>query len=148
VVPPEIEFETTEIALSAQQRAAIWKLRWKERGKAIDKIFRRGKLHELSRTIDDFVDGVAISNKSVDLNAATYQNFGRLLSRVSRDLKKLEGYSGTDWGGDKIVSSEIRGRVLRLIIPRGSMTPVQREAIEAASRIARSKRLRLIVAEF
>jgi hypothetical protein len=147
-VPPEIEFETTEIALSAQQRAAIWKLRWKERGKAIDKIFRRGELHELSRTIDDFVDGVAISNKSVDLKAATYQNFGRLLSRVSRDLKKLQGYSGTDWGGDKIVSSEIRGRVLRLIIPRGSMTPVQREAIEAASRIARSKRLRLIVAEF
>ena len=66
-VPPEIEFETTRLAFSAEQRAAIWKLRWDQRGKAIDKIFRRGDLHELSRTIDDFVDGNAISNKSVDL---------------------------------------------------------------------------------
>ena len=39
-------------------------------------------------------------------------------------------------------------KVLRLIIPIGSMTPVQREAIKAATRIARSKNLRLIVTEF
>jgi hypothetical protein len=63
---------------------------------------------------------------------------------VSRDLEKLEAYSGTDWGGDSIMAS----KVLRLIIPIGSMTPVQREAIKAATRIARSKNLRLIVTEF
>jgi hypothetical protein len=91
---------------------------------------------------------VAISNKSVDLNAATYQEFRRLLSRVSRDLEKLETYSGTEWGGDLILESQIAGRVLRLIVPKGSMTPVQREAIKAATRIARSKGIRLIVTEF
>jgi hypothetical protein len=61
--PPEIELETARLALSADQRAAIWKLGWGTRGKVLDKIFRQGNLHDLSRTIDDFVDGVAISNK-------------------------------------------------------------------------------------
>jgi hypothetical protein len=147
-VPPEIEFEPARLALSAEQRAAIWKLGWGARGKVLDKIFRQGNLHDLSRTIDDFVDDVAISNKSVDLNAATYKDFRRLLSRVSQDLEKIEAYSGTAWGGDIILGSQIEGRVLRLIIPKGSMTPIQLEAIKAATRIARSKGLRLIVAEF
>jgi hypothetical protein len=105
-------------------------------------------LHELSRTIDDFVDNIAISNKSVDLNAATYQDYGRLLSKLNKDLTKLDVYSGTRWGGDVINSSDIRGKVLRLIIPEGSMSAAQREAIKAATRIARSKDIRLIVTIF
>jgi hypothetical protein len=82
------------------------------------------------------------------LKAATYQDFRRLLSRVSQNLEKLEAYSGTEWGGDIIRESQIAGRALRLIIPEGSMTLAQREAIETATRIARSKNLRLIVVEF
>jgi contact-dependent growth inhibition (CDI) system restriction endonuclease-like protein len=147
-VPYEIEFETARLALSAEQRGAIWKLGWDARGKVLDRIFRQGNLHDLSRTIDDLVDDVAISNKSVDLNAATYQDFHRLLSRVSQDLEKLEAYSGTEWGGDIILDSQIADRVLRLIVPEGSMTPVKREAIKAATRIAKSKGIRLIVTEF
>ena len=147
-VPPEIEFETTRLAFSAEQRAAIWKLGWAKRGKVLDRIFRQGNLHDLSRTIDDLVDNVAISNKSVDLRAPTYQDFRRLLSRVSQDLEKLEAYSGADWGGDSIKGTDIASKVLRVIIPKGSMTPVQREAITAATRIARSKNLRLIITEF
>jgi hypothetical protein len=146
---PEIEFETSaRLAFSAEQRAAIWKLGWGKRGRVLDRIFRQGNLHDLSRTVDDFVDDIAISNKSVDLNAATYQDFRRLLSRVSQDLEKLEAYAGTEWGGDLILESQIAGRALRLIIPKGSMTPIQREAIKAATRIARSKNIRLIVTEF
>jgi hypothetical protein len=101
-VPAEIEFEAARLALSAGQRAAIWKPGWGARGKVLDRIFRQGNLHDLSRTIDDFVGDIAISSKSVDLNAATYQDFRRLLSRVNRDLEKLESYSGTGWGGDMI----------------------------------------------
>jgi hypothetical protein len=67
---------------------------------------------------------------------------------VNQYLEKLEKYAGTDWGGDKIRESQIAGRVLRLIIPKASMTAVQREVIEAATKIARSKRLRLVVTEF
>jgi hypothetical protein len=147
-IPPAIEFETTAIALSTEQRAAIWNLPPLARGKVIDKLFRQGDLHDLSRTIDDLVDGIVISNKSADLNAATYRDFRRLLSRVSRDLEELETYSGTEWGGDRIFESQIAGRVLRLIVPKGSMNSVQREAIKAATRLARSKGLRLIVTEF
>jgi hypothetical protein len=147
-VPLEIEFETARLALSGEQRAAIWKLGWAKRGKVLDGIFRKGNLHDLSRTIDDLVDNVAISNKSVDLNAATYQDFRRLLSRMSQDLEKLEAYFGTDWGGDSIKATDMASKELRLIIPMGSMTPVQREAIKAATRIARSKNIRLIVTEF
>jgi hypothetical protein len=147
-IPPEIEFETTRLAFSAEQRAAIWKLRWDQRGKAIDKIFRRGDLHELSRTIDDFVDGNAISNKSVDLGAATYQKFRILLSRVNKYLDELEKYRGTDWGGDEIKASQIINRTLRVIIPDGSITAIQEEALKAATRIARSKRIRLIFTKF
>jgi contact-dependent growth inhibition (CDI) system restriction endonuclease-like protein len=148
VVPPEIEFETAPLGLSQEQRAAIWKLGWAKRGKVLDRVFRKGNLHDLSRTIDDLVDDVAISNKSVDLNAATYQDSRRLLSRLNQYLEKLEAYSGTDWGGDSIKATDVASRALRVIIPIGSMTPVQREAIEAATRIARSKNLRLIVTEF
>ena len=114
----------------------------------IDKIFRQGGLHELSRTIDDLVDGNAISNKSIDLNAATYQNLRILQNRATKYLNELEAYAGTKWGGDVIKDSDIAGKVLRLIIPKGSMTPLQRETIEAATTTARSKNLRLIVTEF
>jgi hypothetical protein len=142
-----VRFEVAQVELSAEERAAIWKLGWGVRGKVIDRIFRRGSLHELSRTIDDFVEGVAISNKSIDLNAATYQNFRRLLSSVNKYLDKLEAYTGTDWGGDEITLSQITGRALRLIIPKGSMTPIQREAIKAAGAVAKRKGFGLIVTE-
>jgi hypothetical protein len=147
-VPLEFEIETAGIELSAAERAAIWKLGWAKRGKVIDRIFRSGSLHDLSRTIDDFTeDGVVISNKSIDLNAATYQKFRTLLSRVNKYLDELESYQGTDWGGDKIELSQISGRTLRLIVPKGSMTPVQRETMKAANAIAKSKGFRLIITE-
>jgi hypothetical protein len=74
-------------------------------------------------------------------NAATYHDF-------RRHLEKLEAYSGTDWGGDGIKATDMASKVLRSIIPKESITRVQREAIKAATRIARSKNLRLIVTEF
>jgi len=149
-VPLETEAGTglAQVELSAEERAAIWKLAPWPRGKVIDKIFRRGSLHELSRTIDDFVVGNAISNKSVDLNAATYQKSRILLSRMNKCLDELKEYPGTEWGGDIIKPSEITRRMLRLVIPRGSMTPAQREAIEAARARALSKGLGFTVIEF
>jgi hypothetical protein len=94
------------------------------------------------------VDGNAFSNKSIDLNAATYQKARTLASRLNKYLGELEKYQGTDWGGDSIKATDIAGKVLRIIIPMGSMTAIQREAIKAATELARSRRLRLIVVEF
>lgn len=110
--------------------------------------FRQGNLHELSRTIDDFVDGTVISNKSIDLNASTYQNSRVLMSRLNKYIGQLKEYSGTEWGGDSIASSDISEKVLRVVVPEGGMTAAQREIFEAATRIARSKGIRLIVSVF
>ncbi len=77
-----------------------------------------------------------------------YQKFRILLSRVNKYLDKLEKYQGTDWGGDEIKASQIINRTLRVIIPDGSITAIQEEALKAASRIARSKHIRLIFTKF
>jgi hypothetical protein len=82
------------------------------------------------------------------LNAATYQQFRTLLSRVNKYLKELKEYQGADWGGDEIKPSQITGRTLHLIIPRGAVTQVQRQALEAARTSANGKGLRLIITEF
>ncbi|MBQ0734832.1 hypothetical protein J9332_10950, partial [Aquimarina celericrescens] len=50
--------------------------------------------------IDKIIDGVATSIKTYDLDAATYNNGNRLLSRLKSDINKLDNLSGTtSWGG-------------------------------------------------
>ena len=115
----------------------------------MDALFRDGSLHPLSRTIDNFSEaGVATSIKSIDLNGATYQNFGRLTSRLKKYIDELDTYPGTDWGGDEVDPSAITGRALNLIIPKGSMTAAQKPAIEAARTRAKALGIDLIVTEF
>jgi hypothetical protein len=127
----------------------IWKLGWAARGKYFDEHFRDGSLHPLSRTIDNFdAAGVATSIKSSDLNAATYQDFARLTSRLDKYIDKLKAYAGTNWGGDHVDPSAITGRVLRLIVPEGSVRTVQRAALEAAHIRAKNLGIDLIVTDF
>jgi hypothetical protein len=73
-----------------------WKMGWAARGKFFDKVFGKGTLNPLSRVIDEFEAGVATSRKSIDLNAATYQDYGRLTSRLNAYIDKLAEYTGTD----------------------------------------------------
>ena len=143
------------VAAEAEAEAAAaaagenpWKMGWGARGKFFDKVFGKGTLNPLSRTVDDFEAGIALSRKSIDLNAATYQDFGRLTSRLNAYIDKLAEYTGTRWGGDVIESSDIKGRVLQVIIPKGSMSPVQRAAIEAARERARRVGINLTIMEF
>ncbi len=142
-----VEAETSAAAAGAAAQNP-WKLGWAARGKFFDKVFGKGTLNPLSRTIDDFEAGIATSRKSIDLNAATYQDFGRLTSRLDAYIGKLVEYTGTTWGGDEILPSQITSRVLQVIIPKGSMSPVQRAAIEAARERARKAGINLIIAEF
>jgi CDI toxin restriction endonuclease-like domain len=146
------EREATAAAEAEAAAAAAgenpWKMGWGARGKFFDKVFGKGTLNPLSRTIDDFEAGIALSRKSIDLNAATYQDFGRLTSRLDAYIDKLAEYTGTRWGGDVIESSDIKGRVLQVIIPKGSMSPVQRAAIEAARERAKRAGINLTIMEF
>jgi hypothetical protein len=71
-----VEAETGAAAAEAAAENP-WKMGWASRGKYFDKVYGKGTLNSLSRTIDDFEAGIATSRKSIDLNAATYQDFGR-----------------------------------------------------------------------
>jgi filamentous hemagglutinin len=136
-------------AAGAEAASAVWEIPVFVRGKYFDAMFRDGSLHPLSRTIDNFDEaGIATSIKSIDLNAATYQDFGRLNSKLNNYIDSLDAYRGTDWGGDEIDDSAITGRALSLIIPKGSMTSVQKSAIEAARARAKSLGIDVIITEF
>lgn len=100
------------------------------------------------KTIDRFVDGTVTSIKSIDLNAATYQDGARLTYRLNDYIGKLADYTGSQMGNIKITSEAITGRELSIAIPKGSMTAVQREAIEAARVRARSFGIDLKITEF
>jgi hypothetical protein len=118
------------------------------RGKFFDKVFGKGTLNPLSRTIDEFEAGIATSRKSLDLNAATYQDFGRVSSRLNTYIDKLAEYTGTKWGGDIIEASEITGWILQVIIPKGSMNQVQRAPFEAARERASKAVINLTIIEY
>jgi hypothetical protein len=73
-VPPVAAGE----AVAAEQASEAWTYGWARRGQYFDQLLRDGSLPALFRTIDNFTDGVATSIKSIDLNAATYQDAARL----------------------------------------------------------------------
>jgi hypothetical protein len=90
-------------------------------------------------TIDKIPDGIATSIKSIDLHAATYQDASRLTYRLKNYVNDLSEFIGRNWANDEVRFSDIKGRALSLAIPKGSMTAVQRDAIEAVRTWARMK---------
>jgi hypothetical protein len=98
--------------------------------------------------IDSWLDGIATSIKSIDLRAATYQDATRLTYRLNDYVNTLVFYEGGRFGVTTIESSAISGRVLSLAIPKGSMTALQRSAIEAATARAQPFGIDLIVTPF
>ncbi len=127
----------TELPVSAL-RAQIWKYGWAKRGLIIDAIFRDGSLPPKFEVIDNFTNGVAESIKSIDLNAATYQNARGLIYRLSEYLEELGKYEGGEMKDTQVTLGDIVVRKLKLIIPEGSMTTVQRDTIETMRAMARS----------
>jgi hypothetical protein len=74
-----------------------------------------------------------------DLHAATYQDATRLTYRLKNYVNDLSEFIGRNWANDEVRFSDIKGRALSLAIPKGSMTAVQRDAIEAVRTWARMK---------
>jgi hypothetical protein len=98
------------------------------------------------------VDGVATSIKSIDLNAPVYQNAARLTYRLNKYVDDLAEFKGASWGADVVRESQIVDRVLSLAVPRGSLTAVRSEIIEAIRIRARmsniNPRVDIIITEF
>jgi contact-dependent growth inhibition (CDI) system restriction endonuclease-like protein len=127
-VPP---IAAGEIA-AAEQASEAWTYGWARRGQYFDQLLRDGSLPALFRTIDNFTDGVATSIKSIDLNAATYQDAARLTYRLNDYIDELGDYEGGRLLTTTVELPDISDRVLNLVVPMGAMTEVQRAAIEAA----------------
>jgi len=85
--------------------------------------------------IDRFVKGVATSIKTLDLNAATYQNIGALTSKVQGYINTLANFQGAHLGEFRITADQISGRVLELVIPPGA-TQAQLAALQQLQQYA------------
>jgi hypothetical protein len=98
--------------------------------------------------IDSWIDGIATSIKSIDLNAATYQDASRLTYRLNNYIDQLSLYDGIETDTLIIGPTDIQGRVLSLAIPKGSITTVQQRALDAASFRAKAFGVEIRVTEF
>ena len=119
-------------AAAAEQASEAWTYGWARRGQYFDQLLRDGSLPALFRTIDNFTDGIATSIKSIDLNAATYQDAARLTYRLNQYVDNLGDYAGGRLLATIVRLPDISDRALNLVVPKGAMTEVQRAAIEAA----------------
>jgi hypothetical protein len=134
-------------AAGAEAASAAWELGWAARGLYISEQ-RGANLPASFPVIDKWLDGVATSIKSIDLTATTYQDVTRLTYRLNDYINKLVFFEGADFGIWEIEPSAINGRVLDLVVPKGSMTAAQRTAIEAAKLRARAFGVNLTVTDF
>lgn len=124
-----------------------WKLGWAVRGNYFSEQLG-ANLPATFPVIDKWLNGVTTSIKSIDLNAATYQDAGRLTYRLNAYIDQMAAYEGTAGSTFEIAPESITGRALSLAIPKGSITAVQRAAIDAARLRARAFDVDLVVTEF
>jgi hypothetical protein len=118
----------------------VWKYGWAKRGREIHEVFGDGSLVANFPVIDMISPtGVVTSIKSIDLRAAVYQNEAALRYRLNNYFDKLSEFDGAKFAGQTVDSDEITGRVLQLVVPKGSIGDAQRAIIDAAQ--ARARRL-------
>jgi hypothetical protein len=104
--------------------ATEWERGWAQRGIDLE-LWRLGgtrKLPSNTPVIDNFPSNVALSIKSIDLNAPSYRDPLILSHRINRYVDKLADFESLNWGGVRIAPNEIRGRVLDIIVPKNSGT--------------------------
>lgn len=125
----------------------VWKLGWAARGAYISEELG-ADLPPNFPVVDGWLNGVVTSIKSIDLNAATYQDAATLTYRLNQYIDQLASYEGGKMGVWEIDPSAIDSRVLKVAIPRGSVTSAQQGAIEAAQARAEAFDVDLIFLPF
>jgi hypothetical protein len=120
-------------ALAPDATSEVWKYGWAKRGREIHDLLANGSLGPNFPTIDMISRaGIATSIKSIDLNAAVYQNDASLAYRLNNYFDKVSEFDGAKWAADVVSSDQVTGRVLNLVVPKGSMSESQRIVIERA----------------
>ncbi len=108
----------------------VWKLGWGLRGQKINEVFGDPTFPSNYPVIDKIPNGVATSVKSIDLNAATYQNEASLANRLNNYVDDVRDFNGARWARKNIRDTDIDGRAVQVIVPRGSITDAQRNVID------------------
>ena len=147
-----LEFKALEIAalaLASEYAAAgrsVWSLGPGPRGFAIESQLG-GNLPAGFRVIDRFDGGVATSIKSIDPNAASYQNLQALGRRLNRSVDRLAGWTGqtTPYGGVVIQPGQVTAKTLQVAVPPRSISGAQQAVFNAAAQRAQSSSINLIV---
>jgi hypothetical protein len=132
---------------AAESVAAAWDLGWAARGRYFSEQLG-ANLPSSFKTIDILDDGAVTSIKSVDLNAATYQNGASLLSALLRYISKLADYEGSTLGDITVSADDITSRTLSVAIPKGSISAAQRIAIDTARARAGELGIDLVFTQF
>ncbi|HEV2674363.1 MAG TPA: hypothetical protein VGV37_07460 [Aliidongia sp.] len=109
---------------------------------------RSSRLASNFPVIDNELDGLVTSTKTIDLRVSGYQSESGLRSLLNQYIRKLANFNGKTWGGVTITAQQIKSRELDLIIPRGVITKIQRDVILAAKERALSRGVRLRVTQF
>jgi hypothetical protein len=127
------EAQAVEAGATTDAPSKVWTYGWARRGREIHDRFSDRSLHPNFPVIDDFPpSGVATSYKSIDLNAATYQNNISLKYRLDNYFDMVSEFDGATFAGNIVSPDQIARRALHLIIPKGSMTDAQKIVVEAA----------------
>lgn len=145
----------SEALREAQQRAVEppateWELGWGARGVALERQRLAGErtLPANTPTIDDFPQGVALSIKSIDLNAPWYGNPANLSRQIDRYVNQLRAFDALSWGRVEIEKQDIQGKVLDIVVPTNSGTPAQQQAIATAIERARALGIYVFVSPY
>ncbi len=86
----------------AEADAAAWKLGWAARGHYFENDFGQ-TLHVKFPVIDAIPNGIATSIKSIDLNAATYQNAVGLTDRLVKYVQQVSEFTGARFAGNVVL---------------------------------------------
>jgi hypothetical protein len=137
--------------LATDTPSEVWKYGWAKRGREIHDALSDGSLDPNFPTIDMFSpSGVATSIKSIDLNAAVYQNDASLRYRLNNYFDKVSEFDGADFAGRRVDGDQITDRLLQLVVPKDSTTDAQRTIIESTQARAKmlNKPVELVITQF
>jgi filamentous hemagglutinin len=104
--------------------SGVWKLNPFQRGQQVEQALGHN-LPSNFPVIDRFESGLATSIKSLDLNAAAYQNTSTLNRTLNGYVDTMAGFQGRTWAGVRIRPQDITGRALDLAVPHSGSAAQQ-----------------------
>jgi hypothetical protein len=145
IVSDQIEQETVE---EKTGKKTIWDQGGVNRGRDYE-VIKDANIASNFPTIDDFNSetGTATSLKTIDTNAATYQDASKLRSKVNEYSDKLGKFEGATWGGYVVPGDSVEEKVLEIGIPKNSLSKDQEKVFEDCAANAKENSVRLVVEE-